>query len=279
MNRLQILLLAIVLPALLFAAHNVRAYKCPPPMEKKTNGDCGLFPDDPDIMRVPANDSGAVVARWRSSTGKPVRIINRSENDIPVFLRTEEEFRNFLAHIEDVPDVDSCEVVDQPWHNTGQCAYLTSGGAKVVPGDCFLGWDRLRRRTACDKVYLAMYHTCSGTSCGGTCDYRGPASMIQGNIAGLWVHPTAPPFPPCEPGCLRKLFDVKEGCAFNPWRGGQSAKLGEIRVQRSRKNFDGEATVMCTRSGDEWNWKLLRYTCSCPGTRNPQTGYCIRDNS
>lgn len=262
MDRMTAFLASIALLALFFAYTEVGAYNCPEPMQQLDNGDCGLFPDDPDIMRVPANNSDSVVARWSSPSGRPVRIINRSDHDIPVFLRTSAEFQSFLEKLSETPDLDSCEVVDQPWRNARKCATLSRDGKRVVPISC----EYYSHRTACDLVHLPMLFTCSGTSCGGTCTHTGNlGSIIQGNVAALWVRPISPPFAACEPGCTHEWIYVKEGCGFRPWLTGQSAKQWEIRTVKSHNSHLGSGTFMCTHSGGKWKWTTLRYTCSCPG--------------
>ncbi len=276
MDRMTVFLPSVVLLAFVFACAEASAYNCPEPMQKLSNGDCGLFPDDPDIMRVPAHNSDAVVARWPSASGKPVRIINNSGHNIPVFLRTREEFQKFLENLDEDPDLDSCEVVDQYWKNTHQCAYQVSGGS-IVPDSCF-PW--LSYLTSCDNVTVPMFFTCKGTRCGGTCSkapdadkYGHVSAAYQGDKALIYVRPTDPPFTPCEPGCLKERFPVKEGCVFRPWQGGQSAKHGDIRVVKNPSYFLGSGTFVCARSGSRWKWHMLRYTCSCPSgvVRN---GFC-----
>ena len=129
--------LGLVLCAVLLSREGMAAIflACPEPLAWH-QWDCGLFPDDPDIIRVPAHSSGTVVARWAQfGPLYPWRIINHSDDDIAVFLRTPEEFENFRSKAADDPTVELCEVKSRDWTWLGELGQCSDRYGKN-PHDC-----------------------------------------------------------------------------------------------------------------------------------------------
>ena len=167
-------LAALALPMLMGAPSS--AFDCFAPLQFHRYGDCGHFPDDPDILRVPAHSSGTVVSRWEYFAGGaplyPWRINNRGSEDIAVFLRSEEEFDSFLTRARNDPTLDVCEVKDRDWTWVGGWGQCTDGYGRN-PYPCPL--------TVCGVhfVYIATYCPRNfATSCGGKAICRPPGAVF-----------------------------------------------------------------------------------------------------
>ncbi len=180
--------LGTLLPLLLRGAPSA-AWTCPESLSRSIYLDCGNFPDDVDIMRVPAHSSGTVVARWALSPyiepkPYPWRIINNHDADIAVFLGSKTEFDSFLARVPNDPALAVCEVKDRDWTWVGGSYRQCTDAYGNPTGPC--PWDQC----GVHFVYRATYCPAGfSLSCGGTFICNPPGAVV--------LHYTIIANPPC----------------------------------------------------------------------------------
>jgi hypothetical protein len=107
----------VALSQLTFASNdNLNARNLTHAAVTKSNGDSGWFqPGEDNIVILKSDNSNAIVARYRSAKGNKYRLWIDSGKDFPVPLKSEDQFRNFLDHIDATAEKDWCEIPTQIW--------------------------------------------------------------------------------------------------------------------------------------------------------------------